>query len=129
MLQTIIFFALAVLCIVLILISYYYYRCFRESDEFIKYFKHQAELYKRMYYDLKNRISAEEAEEKVLQAEYCTSESDIVKFRTEKAMMNAISSRLAMLIGHDIQEFVEPRVLELGDGKKKISYVFKVKKI
>lgn len=129
MLQTIIFFALAVLCIVLILISYYYYRCLRESDDFIKHFKHEAELYKRMYRDLKNRISAEEAEEKVLQAEYCTSESDMVKFRTEKAMMNAISSRLAMLIGHDIQEFVEPRVLELGDGKKKISYVFKVKKI
>ena len=129
MLHTIIFFALAVLCIILILISYYYYRCLRESDEFIQRFKHSAEQYERMYKDLKNRIAMEEAEEKVLQAEYCTSESDMVKFRTEKAMMNAISSRLAMLIGHDIQEFVEPRVLELGDGKKKISYVFKVKKI
>lgn len=127
MLQTIIFFALAVLCI--ILMACFYCKSLRKSVEEKLQYKHEAEQYKRKYYDLKNRISAEEAEEKVLQAEYCTSESDMVKFRTEKAMMNAISSRLAMLIGHDIQEFVEPRVLELGDGKKKISYVFKVKKI
>ena len=127
MLQTIIFFALAVLCIVLII--YFYCKGLQKSQEEILQYKHEAVQYKRMYKDLKNRIAAEEAEEKFFQAEYCTSESDMVKFRTEKAMMNAISSRLAMLIGHDIQEFVEPRVLELGDGKKKISYVFKVKKI
>ena len=67
--------------------------------------------------------------EVLVHAEYCTSDSDLMKYSTQKAMDAAIKSRLAMLIGNDVVKKFNPSVLPLGEGKEKYSLILKVREI
>ncbi len=107
---------------------------FLGQNEQIKELKQEASTYKivaehtdRLYRDLKNAVSESASRERLIHAEYCTSDSDMIKYKTEKLMESAITSKLAMLVGHDIQKWIAPRVTELEGGKKKYSFVFKIR--
>lgn len=67
--------------------------------------------------------------EVLVHAEYCTSDSDLMKYSTQKAMESAIKSRLAMLIGNEMVKKFNPSVLPLGEGKEKYSLILKVREI
>lgn len=75
------------------------------------------------------KMEDEERKYEILSATYCTSDSDLIKYNSQKAMENAIRNRLAMLVGNDLARRFEPRVLPLGEGKEKYSLTIKVKKI
>jgi len=83
----------------------------------------------KLYHSVKEHYANITANEKLIQVDYCTSESDINKYKSDAAMEKAIRSKLALLVSHDIENWVEPNILELGDGHKKYSYVFKVRKV
>ena len=98
--------------------------------------KEEADSYKTvadqleiLYADLQKKVAIDSADERIIHAEYCTSDSDLIKYKTEKAMENAINSRLALLIGYDIQKWIAPSVLPLENGNKKYSFFFKVKRV
>lgn len=75
------------------------------------------------------KMEDEERKYEILSATYCTSDSDLIKYNSQKAMENAIRNKLAMLIGNDLAKRFEPHVLPLGEGKEKYSLTIKVKKI
>ncbi len=91
--------------------------------------KNSEEYYKRMVDGFRDKMREEEEKYELVQADYCTSDSDYTKYSSQKAMGNAIRSKMAMLIGNEIAKRFEPRVLQLGDGKQEYSLVLKVKKI
>lgn len=85
--------------------------------------------YRRVIDGFREKMREEEEKYVLIQADYCTSESDINKYNSQKAMENAIRTKMAMLIGNDIVKKFEPRILPLGEGKQKYSLLLKVKKI
>lgn len=85
--------------------------------------------YKRIVNGFHDKMKKEEEKYSIIQADYCTSDSDYIKYSSQRAMDNAIRSKMAMLIGNDIAKKFEPSVLPLGEGKQKYSLVLKVKKI
>lgn len=87
------------------------------------------EYYKRIVNGFHDRMKEEEEKYSIIQADYCTSDSDYTKYSSQKAMENAIRSKMAMLIGSDLVKKFEPRILPIGEGKQKYSLVLKVKKI
>ena len=91
--------------------------------------KNSEEYYKRMVDGFRDKMKEEEEKYEIVQADYYTSESDIMKYNSDKKMKRAIMSKLAMLIGNDIAKRFEPTVLPLGEWKEKYSLVLKVKKI
>ena len=91
--------------------------------------KNSEEYYKRMVDGFRDKMKEEEEKYEIVQADYYTSESDIMKYNSGKKMKRAIRSKLAMLIGNDIAKRFEPTTLPLGEGKEKYSLVLKVKKI
>lgn len=91
--------------------------------------KNSEEYYKRMVDGFRDKMKEDEEKYEFIQADYYTSESDIMKYNSDKKMKRAIRSKLAMLIGNDIAKRFEPNVLPLGEGKEKYSLVLKVKKI
>lgn len=94
-----------------------------KREEILKtYYKHIIEGFHK-------KMKENEEEYSLIQADYCTSDSDYTKYSSQKAMENAIRSKMAMLIGNDIVKKFEPRILPLGEGKQKYSLVLKVKKI
>ena len=101
----------------------------KEARKELHSYKAVAEQAEALYDDLREKVARDSADERIIHAEYCTSDSDLIKYKTEKAMENAINSRLALLIGNDIQKFIAPSVLPLENGNKKYSYVFKVRRI
>lgn len=94
----------------------------KHAENLVTYYKHIIEGFHK-------KMKENEEEYSLIQADYCTSESDYTKYSSQKAMENAIRSKMAMLIGNDIVKKFEPRILPLGEGKKKYSLVLKVKKI
>lgn len=107
-----------------------------KSNKTIKRLTEESEAYKMVaedlelrYDDLRERYARDEADAVLIQADYCTSESDLLKYSSDEKMYRAIKSKLSMLIGNDIAKKFEPSVLPLGDGKQKYSLVLKVKKI
>ena len=99
------------------------------ANQDVAAYKNIAEHLEARYDDLRERVARDSADERIIHAEYCTSDSDLIKYKTEKAMENAINSRLALLIGNDIQKWIAPSVLPLENGNKKYSYVFKVRRV
>lgn len=91
--------------------------------------KNSEEYYKRMVDGFRDKMKEDEEKYEFIQADYYTSESDIMKYNSDKKMKRAIRSKLAMLIGNDIAKRFEPTVLPIGEGKEKYSLVLKVKKI
>lgn len=91
--------------------------------------KNSEEYYKRMVDGFRDKMREEEEKYELVQARYCTTDSDLMKYKSQKAMENAIRSKMSMLIGNEIAKRFEPRVLPLGDGKQEYSLVLKVKKI
>ena len=91
--------------------------------------KDSGAYYKRIVDGFHDKMKEEEEKYEIIQADYCTSDSDMMKFSNDKKMQRAIRSKLAMLIGNDIAKKFEPSVLPLGEGKEKHSLVLKVKKI
>ena len=101
----------------------------KEARNELHSYKAVAEQAEALYDDLREKVARDSADERIIHAEYCTSDSDLIKYKTEKAMENAINSRLALLIGNDIQKWIAPSVLPLENGNKKYSYVFKVRRV
>ena len=91
--------------------------------------KNSEEYYKRMVDGFRDKMREEEEKYELVQARYCTTDSDLMRYNSQKAMENAIRSKMAMLIGNEIAKRFEPRVLPLGEGKEKYSLTIKVKKI
>lgn len=93
-----------------------------EKDNTVNY-------YEGIIQGFRNKVREEEEKYDIISALYCASESDSIKYNSEKAMERAIRSKLAMRIGNVIAKRFEPNSLPLGDGKKKYHLTVKVKKI
>jgi hypothetical protein len=93
-----------------------------EKDKSVTYYQHVIEGFRE-------KVKEEEEKYEIIQAPYCTSDSDLIKYNSQKAMENAIRNKLAMLLGNEIAKRFEPRVLPLGEGKEKYSLTIKAKKI
>ena len=74
-------------------------------------------------------MKEEESKYEILSATYCTSDSDTTKYNSQKAMENAVRSKLAMRIGNAIAKRFSPIVLPLGEKQEKYSLTVKVKKV
>lgn len=85
--------------------------------------------YKHIIDGFRDKMREEEEKYSLIQADYCTSDSDYTKYSSQKSMENAIRTKMAMLIGNDVVKKFEPRILPLGEGKKKYSLVLKMKKL
>ena len=85
--------------------------------------------YKRIVDGFHDKMKEEEEKYEFIQADYCTSDSDLMKYNSDKKLRRAVRSKLAMLIGNDIARRFEPSILPLGDRKEKHSLVVKVKRI
>ena len=97
----------------------------KELQEEAEAYKVTAKELQRLYDESKQP----DFSEVLVHAEYCTSDSDLMKYSTQKAMESAIKSRLAMLIGNDIVKKFNPSALPLGEGKEKYSLILKVREI
>ena len=95
----------------------------------LKRAKDSEAYYQRIVDGFHEKMKEEEEKYEIIQADYCTSDSDMMKFSNDKKMQRAIRGKLAMLIGNDIARRFEPSILPLGEGKEKHSLVLKVKKI
>lgn len=93
-----------------------------EKDKSVTYYHNVIEGFRE-------KMKEEEEKYEIISAPYCTSDSDLIKYNSQKAMEHAIRSKLAMLLGNEIAKRFEPRILPLGEGKQKYSLVLKVKKI
>lgn len=93
-----------------------------EKDKSVTYYRSVIEGFGQ-------KMEDEERKYEILSATYCTSDSDLIKYNSQKAMENAIRNKLAMLVGNDLAKRFEPSVLPLGEGKEKYSLTIKVKKI
>lgn len=91
--------------------------------------KESEAYYKRIVDGFHEKMREEEEKYVLIQADYCTSDSDLMKYNSDKKLRRAVRSKLAMLIGNDIAKKFEPSVLPLGEGKEKHSLVLKVKKL
>lgn len=120
----IIAFVCAVVLILLLLYASY------KQDRELAALKEEAEAYKVTARELQ-RLYDESVhpEERLVQAEYCTSDSDIIKYSSQKAMNAAIKNKMAMSLSNDLLKMFEPSTLPLGEGKEKYSLVLKVRKI
>ena len=114
-----------VLIFVLIYASYKQERELAALKEEAEAYKVTAKELQRLYDESKQP----DFSEVLVHAEYCTSDSDLMKYSTQKAMESAIKSRLAMLIGNEMVKKFNPSILPLGEGKEKYSLVLKVRKI
>lgn len=95
----------------------------------LKKAKDSESYYKRIVDGFHEKMKEEEEKYELIQADYCTSDSDLMKYNSDKKLRRAVRSKLAMLIGNDIAKKFEPSVLPLGEGKEKHSLVLKVKKL
>ena len=127
--QTILIFLMAIAIAMLFIIALVKDKALKEAQREIHSYKAVAEQIGILYDDLREKVMLDSADEHLIHAEYCTSDSDVIKYKTEKSMENAINSRLALVIGNDIQKWIAPSVLHLENGNKKYSYVFKVKRV
>jgi len=93
-----------------------------EKDKSVTYYHHVIEGFRE-------KMKEEEEKYEILSAAYCTSDSDLMKYNSEKCMRNVIRNKLAMTLSKDIIKRFDLRVLPLGDGKEKYSLTIKVKKI
>lgn len=93
----------------------------------VETYKNVAESAESMYEGLRKKIDDESHEYRIIHAEYCTSDSDTMKYKTDSAMESAIKNRLSMLVANNIKGISEPRCIELENGTKKYSYFIKVK--
>lgn len=93
-----------------------------EKDKSVTYYHHVIEGFR-------DKMKDEEAKYEILSATYCTSDSDTTKYNSQKAMENAVRSKLAMRIGNAIAKRFYPIVLPLGEKQEKFSLTLKVKKI
>ena len=93
-----------------------------EKDKSVTYYRSVIEGFGQ-------KMEDEERKYEILSATYCTSDSDLIKYNSQKAMENAIRNKLAMLVGNDLAKRFDPSVLPMGDGKEKYSLTIKVKKI
>ena len=91
--------------------------------------KNSEEYYKRMVDGFRDKMIEEEEKYELVQARYCTSDSDLIKYNSQEAMEKAIRKNIAANIAQDILSRFEPLVLPLGEGKEKYSLILKVKKI
>ena len=106
------------------------------QDQQIKQLKREWEeslntvnYYRRMVDGFREKMKEEEEKYEILSAAYCTSDSDLMKYNSEKCMRNVIRNKLAMTLSKDIIKRFDMRILPLGDGKEKYSLTIKVKKI
>lgn len=97
----------------------------RECDESLN----TVNYYRRMVDGFRDKMREEEEKYELVQAHYCTSDSDLIKYNSREAMEKAIRKNIAANIAQDILSRFEPGVLPLGEGKKKYSLILKVKKI
>lgn len=97
----------------------------KELQEEAEAYRVTAETLQKLYDESKQP----DFSEVLVHAEYCTSDSDLMKYSTQKAMESAIKSRLAMLIGNEMVKKFNPSVLPLGEGKEKYSLILKVREI
>lgn len=92
-------------------------------------YKLVAEQYRHLYESAQANLDKVASSEYLVRVEYCTSNSDQLKYKTQSAMENAILSRLAVNIGHEVEKLVEKRIVDLEEGNRKYSYTFKVRAI
>ena len=118
------------ICVLILFIcfSYMAFLAHRRGKQ-IKQLQGDLLYYKRIINGFYEKVKEEEEKYSIIQADYCTSDSDYTKYSSQKAMENAIRSKMAMLIGNDIVKKFEPSILPNGDGKQKYSLVLKVNKI
>lgn len=90
------------------------------SNKVIKRLTEESEAYKKVakdlelrYDDLRERHARDEADAVLIQADYYTSESDLLKYSSDEKMYRAIKSKLSMLIGNDIVKKFEPSILPI----------------
>lgn len=101
-----------------------------KQEKNISALKEDVDAYRKIAAEAQNLYEIErENAGKLLHTEYTTTDADLVKYKSEKAMDGAIKSRLAVLIGNDIQKNIDLRIVNLGEGKKKYSYIFKIKNV
>ena len=111
-----------------VIMAYLYLKAKQRTKELYE----EAEAYKVTAKELQrlyDESKQPDFSEVLVHAEYCTSDSDIMKYSTQKAMESAIKSRLAMLIGNEMVKKFNPSVLPLGEGKEKYSLILKVREI
>lgn len=93
-----------------------------EKDKSVTYYHNVIEGFRE-------KMKEEEEKYEILSATYCTSDSDLMKYNSDKCMRNVIRNKLAMTLSKDIIKRFDLRVLPLGEGKEKYSLTIKVKKI
>lgn len=93
-----------------------------EKDKSVTYYHHVIKGFRE-------KMKEEEEKYEILSATYCTSDSDLMKYNSDKCMRNVIRNKLAMTLSKDIIKRFDLRVLPLGEGKEKYSLTIKVKKI
>lgn len=93
-----------------------------EKDKSVTYYHHVIEGFRE-------KMKEEEEKYEILSAAYCTSDSDLMKYNSDKCMRNVIRNKLAMTLSKDIIKRFDLRVLPLGEGKEKYSITIKAKRI
>ena len=77
-------------------------------------------------YVLKPKASEED---QCFSASYCVSDSDLMKYTTDKAVRANAKNRIAMAIAHDIIKRIEPYEETTENGNTKLTYSLKIKKL
>lgn len=122
--------------VIAILFAFMFLCTIYKQDRLIKCLKEElAEEVKSVTYyhhvieGFREKMKDEEEKYEILSATYCTSDSDLMKYNSDKCMKNVIRNKLAMTLSKDIIKRFDLRVLPLGEGKEKYSLTIKVKKI
>lgn len=91
-----------------------------KDNQKINFLKHELK-------DATAEIKRLKSDEKVIHAQYCMSDFEKTKFKTDAAMNSAIRTRLAMLIANDIVRVLgEPGKRMVGEGVNQYEYIVKI---
>lgn len=68
-------------------------------------------------------------EDQCISASYCISDSDLMKYSTDRAVRANAKNRIAMAIAHDIVKNLEPNEEIAENGNAKLTYKLKITKL
>lgn len=98
------------------------------KEELDKYSAHLDERDNRIARD-ELELSHNRLEEVPLSARYVVTESDIIKYTTDKSFMNAVIGRVALTLSNDIARRFKPEEQTNERGMKVLVYRFKVRQV
>jgi len=107
-----------------------------KQDATIKFLKAEVEHHKEVaaktqeiFDGFHAKMKKAEGEYELVQVEYYTSDSDVLKYPTIAKMDKAVRSKLALLVGNDLAKKFKPETKLLPNGSTKYSLILKVKKL